>query len=370
MGLADDFNSRGIRGRSYHVINTLAWSNSMRSLPRPRGFTLIELLVVITIIGILIGLLLPAVQQIREAANRMSCQNNIKQLALACHNYATTHDKLPPSVQWDAGEAPDRSDKFRANWVVLILPQLEQQAVHDSFNFDRHLSHSDNLLPRSTQLPVMICPTDYGHDVPFGLDGGSWARGNYAANGANGRLQNGTNNHQTVGPDSPGWQDKRRRGVMGANVSIKIDGAKDGTTNTLMLAEVRVGHNENDRRGTWAMGMAGSSALFWHGWSGDSNGPNNCLPRGHADDIDGCNQLPLQFLIEDCMSCPGPGGSWQAAPRSRHVGGVNAAFMDGSVHFISDFIETTGSFGGCCGVWDYLIASSDGQVIDREALGF
>lgn len=337
----------------------------MRPTPRQSGFTLIELLVVITIIGILIGLLLPAVQQVRRAANQMTCQNNLKQLALACHNYASAHDRLPPSVQWDAGDRPDRDDKFRANWVVLILPQLEQTAIYDSFNFEQYLSHSENLLPRSTELPVMICPMDYGHDVPFALDGGGWARGNYAANGTNSRLQNGHSN-----PDKYGWTDRNRRGVMGHNVSIKIDGAKDGTSHTMMLSEVRVGHDENDRRGTWAMGTSGASALFWHGWSGDSNGPNNCLPRGNADDIDDCNKLPLQFLIEDCMSCYGPGGSWQAAPRSRHSGGVNAAFMDGSVHFISDFIETTGSFGGCCGVWDRLITSSDGAVIDSTELGF
>lgn len=176
----------------------------------------------------------------------------------------------------------------------------------------------------------------------------------------------GASGPYSVGPDSKGWKDDLRRGAMGANVSIPIDGARDGTSNTLLIAEVRVGYNENDRRGTWAMGNPGASALFLHGFGSDNNGPNNCWPQGSADDIENCNKLPREFLIEDCMSCYSR-GSWSAAPRSRHSGGMNIALMDGSTRFITDYIETSGRFGKCCAVWDRLIASSDGQVIAADA---
>lgn len=343
------------------------------------GFTLVELLVVIAIIGILIAMLLPAVQAAREAARRMSCTNNLKQLALACHGYHDAQGKFPPAVQWPAGVAPESSSQlYQPNWVILILPYLEQQATYDLFNFSAiSIAHNSNRTARGTDLSVMRCPSDSNGDVKFISNGGNWARGNYAANGGLGTPTvnyanaSGLNMH---GEDSAGWQNSLLRGVMGSNASVSIAQITDGTSSTFLLGEIRIGLlPELDRRGIWAMGGAGTSALFWYGYMGDSPGPNSCGDR--ADDIEGChtafNQNPGLYR-QECMQCIEVARpSVQATMRSRHPGGVNTVFCDGSVHFISDHIETSVAFDGNFGsTWDRLIASADGSVIDASEVEF
>jgi len=122
------------------------------------GFTLVELLVVITIIGLLIALLLPAVQSAREAARQAQCSNHVKQLGLACANYESQNGCFPPSSSFPKGTDPGDSRTHRRNWVIAVLPFLEQQALYDSFDLSVPINDSSNRTARGTDLPVMKCP--------------------------------------------------------------------------------------------------------------------------------------------------------------------------------------------------------------------
>lgn len=353
---------------------------------RKPGFTLVELLVVIAIIGILIAMLLPAVQAAREAARRAQCQSNMKQVALACLRYHEAYDHFPTAGAWFPDVNPTTlnfTNRMGPNWVILILPFLEQQTLYDSFEFTQPIAAAVNRVARGTQLPIFICPSDTGHDEKFvgaghtAAIGDNWARGNYAGNGTNGTLGGNPQRVRgffTYGKDSPGWREIYRRGVMGPDVSAKLSDIEDGISNTMLLSEVRVGLNRHDIRGTWALAQAGASTLFWHGWShratGPANGPNDC--SRDSDDTPSCVDAHLleggglaaiKLFTSECMPCAisfGVGG--QGGARSSHNGGVFIALIDGSVHWVSDNIETSVT---CCSVWDRLILSADGQGGDR-----
>ncbi|HZN37062.1 MAG TPA: DUF1559 domain-containing protein [Pirellulaceae bacterium] len=323
---------------------------------RRSGFTLVELLVVIAIIGVLVALLLPAVQAAREAARRTQCLNHLKQIGIGLHNYHDTYRILPPAMTFPQGELAESSDLMGANWVISMLPYYEQQNLYEAFNLRQPISSAANRTARGTRVAALLCPSDPNNRTAFRGnstgEGDNWARGNYAANGPNGRLDNRAT-----------WADPNLRGVMGWNLSVRFAEVTDGLSQTLMVGEIRAGLSADDRRGTWALGTAGSSALIWHGFTGDANGPN--APNADADDIEGCSTLVATIgaarLLKEKMSCWEPCPSWQAAPRSLHPTGVCVVLCDGSVQFISNSVQTSGPFGSTMAAWDHFI-NSDGGV--------
>jgi prepilin-type processing-associated H-X9-DG protein len=154
---------------------------------------------------------------------------------------------------------------------------------------------------------------------------------------------------------------------MGPNVAVTVDQITDGTSKTIMLGEIRAGLHAQDPRGVWALGHAAASLIAAYGGTGDANGPNACY--SNSDDVPGVDDpapvcAPTQDPIggPECMTISG-GGFDQATARSKHPGGVHVAFADGSVQFINDNIETTGCYGGCCSVWDWMITSGDNGAL-------
>ena len=346
---------------------------------RAAGFTLVELLVVITIIGILIALLLPAVQAAREAARRAQCQNNLKQLGLAVLNYEQACRTFPPASVWPPGSDIDamNNTQLGPTWVVLVLPYLEQQGLYDSFDLDRSITDPVNRQPRGTELAVMKCPSDSHNRTKYagisgsshsGNHGDNWARGNYGANGSLGAYH--TSWRAAAGPTSERWTSRLSRGIMGANASVTMAEIKDGSSNTILLSELRTGLAAVDRRGVWALTGPGSSSLWMHG-SDDAIGPNSCT--GASDNILGCAEIVSAVgqdtLNRECMTCCNGCSSTQGAPRSVHTGGVHACMADGSVRFISNFIEKGTAWDIDANdflTWQRLNASADQMPIDAS----
>ena len=367
----------------------------------PAAFTLVELLVVIAIIGILVALLLPAVQSAREAARRTQCANNMKQLALACINYDSAHGSFPPEGMWDESlffsggfdmHKLYKEPEVGPNWIIIVLGFMDNQALYDQFDLTVSIAHDMNRIARGTPIPEFVCPSDEGHEArfsdPFGpypaAFGDNWARGNYAANAGN-LAQGGMRpppatgdtdpgNICCLGPHTNGWREPHHRGVMAAQRGAGAKDITDGTSNTMLLSEVRVGLHEADVRGTWALSSAGASGLFWHGWSnatsGGANGPNPC--GIDPDFIAGCNLLEFTIgsdtLRAQCMGCAGTEGLGRSPARSQHApGGVLAAFADGSVHWIGNDVDLSPG-NVCCSVWDRIILSGDGQTFSLSEL--
>lgn len=361
-----------------------------RSLRR-RAFTLVELLVVIAIIGILIALLLPAIQKAREAARRAACKNNLKNIGVALLNYESTVRHFPPSSVWhyqDDGDTviDDINNGVRENWVIMILPYLEAEGASDQFDLRVLVNDPVNMPPRGMELDVMICPEDGYADVPFNPSTGSgsitglgdgWARGNYAANAALGFMA--FTDPDPCAPWAPGnnWLNKDYQGIMGANKALSVEdvSSHDGTSRTILVAEIRAGVTEFDPRGVWALGLAGSSSLWAHGRQagGLCNGPN---AQGNSDQIAGCSRIQqavggvaaLAALSMGCREDSTRFTSNQATARSLHPGGIQAVLADGSVHFIGDFIDTRAPTGGkTYSVWDRLNLSKDAEQVPDDA---
>ena len=369
-------------------------------------FRLVELVVVVGILALLAALVVPAIQRARESARRSRCAENLKTIAFALLNYEHVHKTFPPGMICDKGEDPALTAVFRPNWAILILGFLatgtDQQGLDKSeepapkysstpegvalkppflvpaqmplsrvFDSTVPLSHMRNRQGRKTLLSVFLCASDAANNrTPFyggGTgEGDNWARGNYAVNAGNVFIGK---DGGVVDANSAQWRDNLRRGVMAVNdATMDLAGMiKDGTSTTILAGEIRAGLTDKDRRGVWAMGMAGSSIACAHGSWGDANGPNAW--NRWADDIKGGDQVKLGPAAADqCMEAWGKSGSRQATFRSLHPNGCNVVFADNSVHFISNTIETSGPWGDpgpdFWPVWDRLICSADRHPVD------
>jgi prepilin-type N-terminal cleavage/methylation domain-containing protein/prepilin-type processing-associated H-X9-DG protein len=265
-------------------------------VPQRRGFTLIELLVVIAIIAILIGLLLPAVQKVREAAARTQCQNNLKQLGLAMHNYHDANSGFPPAHQ----SAPNVH-----GWVALALPYVEQGNLANHYDLSVNWNHANNDRPANTStnsadLKVLLCPS-----APPGRKGSN-GRGitDYTA------LNHVANNTFT---NATGWwkDDPTRHGVLGLDVSRRITDIADGASNTLLLVEM-AGRNQ-----LWQVGKRASGGNGGGAWAN----PLGC-------------ESTLTGATADGATKPGPCGvncTNNNEVYSFHAGLANVVLADGSV---------------------------------------
>lgn len=338
---------------------------------RPRAFTLVELLVVIAIIGILVALLLPAVQSAREAARRSQCQSQMKNLGLAMLNYHDTYGAFPPAFRVNGdidmiatSQKLGDGTQLNPNWAIEILPFIEEQPLYDQVDFevDQNIAllRPQNRPVRSTELAIMLCPSDEGQGNLVSVFGGDWARGNYALNLGLGYFQQSNSAYED-------WKKPCGRGISWVNRGAKISQIEDGTSKSIALAETRVGLSPVDIRGVWAMPLIGSNMHQRHASNGILS-PNDC--SFGADDILTGPQILAETgeatLAGECMGVSSFARSAQSTVRSRHPGGAMSVFADGSVHFITDFIDTGAPVPQyVCqqeniGVWQALNSVNDG----------
>jgi prepilin-type N-terminal cleavage/methylation domain-containing protein/prepilin-type processing-associated H-X9-DG protein len=330
-------------------------------MPRPRrvaGFTLVELLVVIAIIGVLVALLLPAVQAAREAARRSQCLNNVKNLALGCANFESAKKRMPYGRKFDFWDT--------YTWVQEILPFIEQQQVHALYwnlgnEADLAAAPAANTVTpngcigdeqrlrqaRHSQIPVLYCPSDVTpianemDTAQYGLWRGSYRGcvgatdmyGNRLTN-AEGLLPPGT----FLGAFGVKEDTTRPLRMVAAN---RLQEISDGTSNTILLSEgvaPTVPHWGGPLGGILYGNMGGSlfSAADTPN-TGEFDSPIGPCPQNQLDPE---YFLPCQSLGPHPGASARGGGSARVAARSRHIGGVNAAFADGSVRFVNDSIDT------------------------------
>ncbi len=327
----------------------------MMRFRRQHGFTLVELLVVIAIIGILIALLLPAVQAAREAARRTDCTNKLKQLQLALHNYHDVHKTLPIGAVWSGpGNPPTnfRDAYWGATWITQLLPFFEQGALHAQYNFRLPADDPLNNPVVSTPLATLICPTNGPTPPAVGPNDlvNTYAKGNYAGN-TGGRVSN--ENTGYCGWESGGelwqgvfcWRPGPRNTDLGS--------CRDGLANTVYLGEIINYASNDDSRGCWARigGPAFAKQQRCDSSLGDAGNLLLVLTPNARSDInldlaDGPPHCDAPDTYPyTCRDRSGDGSRGGNGIRSFHPSGANVALGDGSVRFVTDTVDRFVWFG-------------------------
>ena len=312
-----------------------------------RAFTLVELLVVIAIIGMLIALLLPAVQAAREAARRMQCTNHLKQFGLGMHNYADVNEfTLPIVATHPVGIPgfPPPGRGYRQTWIPHLWAFIEQTALRDQFDFNKHFYEwpncsgniTDNLSSQAN-VPIYYCPSDRPGAL-WTADIFHYRRGNYMANMGNDWFWHGGGvPYPYKTPDTS--EDGRWKGAPFLfNISVSLSEITDGLSNTLFLSEVLCAPDDHfDFRGG-LINDEGPGPAFMTVTSPNSRTPDSarCKAGGHAAPSWATESLTTKIPCNDLIGVSGD-ERYQAA-RSNHPGGVNAALGDGSVRFVSETI--------------------------------
>ncbi|MCA9131318.1 MAG: DUF1559 domain-containing protein [Planctomycetales bacterium] len=367
---------------------------------RSYAFTLVELLVVIAIIGILVGLLLPAVQAAREAARRMQCTNNLKQLTLASLNYESAYGRFPsamngPIVQpanWDGSWESSRG--HHSAWLQM-LPFIEQQPLYNQISAGQAeggMTQNRSFGPHSLRpysaykqrVPGFVCPSD-----PGGQTNG-WSNDQapigYATNWGDSTLG-------TDGGHNGEWGSRYARGMFsivwtepglrtgGPGAGKTIGQVSDGTSNTLCFSEITVFNGQGILHGHYTI-MPSATMRAGPIACAQTKGPNGTivgpLPSSHHRHGESwasgftMNSGFCTILPPNSPSCANERGEWQEgiySANSYHTGGVNASLVDGSVHFISSNIDTGNlalpvptSGPSPYGVWGALGTSAGGEA--------
>jgi prepilin-type N-terminal cleavage/methylation domain-containing protein/prepilin-type processing-associated H-X9-DG protein len=348
-----------------------------RNTPAPRGFTLIELLVVISIIAVLIALLLPAVQAAREAARRIQCTSNMKQIGVALHNYISAVGVFPPgyvssinrtvldACNQDQENTPGQGVDIGTGWAwgSMILPYMEQQPLYNSINFNLSVAYHQNDTCSLTALSVHLCPSDTGPSVipvfadpPDPAQPGTYSasnivdtlsRGNYVGMYGIGEVcaQSGaidSPNNNGVGPAG------QHAGIFYRNSATSIAAITDGTSQTIAVGE----RSHNLSYVTWVArsidGWLGKTSPVEGGTDQFNPSPEECWTQimGPAGLEDGTRTINNpQAHVEDYWS--------------RHPGGANMLFGDGSVHFLKSSISPI--------PWRALATRAFGEVISADS---
>lgn len=344
---------------------------SFKSSNRHNGFTLVELLVVIAIIGILIGMLLPAVQSVREAARRTSCANNIRQLALAAHNYESALGKYPPGLEQEFLTTSQTGSGFSGfqghSLFYFLLPYAEQANVFDQMDRDvpkrNRVGNPDDGLAASV-IPMYYCPSDVLPDTPiaFPSDGTPeeyYGGISYHANGGErpifARFATNDGVFMATGPDA------RKADGAPEGVEVKVAAIQDGTSNTVLFGEMYHLDRNFDTFTIEAGWNSGSTIEAWSRWypGGGDLGLSNLMGGAFA---------PINYEIPWAFGEPGAPTSQNvwfefqdlrlSSFSSGHPSGVNLAFGDGSTRFVTETVSQN--------ILRLLCERSDGEVINEN----